>query len=226
MTAHKDKIKKANTSQKVSREGIISRYVETVLTRDSIPTSVYKFCKDNGFKEEEFYSCFGSIEGIQEEIWNSFYNQTVELAQKSEAFHTYSNREKMLTFFYTFFEVLTLNRSYVLFSLREKSDLLKNLKQLKGLRTRVKNFTSELIKEQNDEQNLKILKRPVTVFAEGAWLQTLFLLKYWLDDNSANFENTDIAIEKSVRAIFDLFDNTPMESIIDFGKFLWKERMS
>jgi hypothetical protein len=53
----------------------------------------------------------------------------------------------------------------------------------------------------------------------------MFLLKFWIDDSSAEFEKTDIAIEKSVNTIFDVFDNTPLEQVIDFGKFLYKERM-
>ena len=209
---------------KMTREKLISIYMERVLMNESKPSSVYKFCRANDLTEDEFYAFFGSFEGIQIEIWNSFYQQTVNLIHKDASFENFGNREKMLTFYYTFFEVLTLNRSYVLFVLNENREVLKNLKQLKGLRSRVKNFVSELIKEQNEGQNLKILKQPVSIFSEGAWLQTLFLLKYWMEDNSAGFENTDIAIEKSVRAIFDLFDNTPLESILDFGKFLWKER--
>jgi hypothetical protein len=31
-------------------------------------------------------------------------------------------------------------------------------------------------------------------------------------------------IEKSVKASFDVLDNFPMKSVIDLGKFLWKER--
>jgi hypothetical protein len=60
-------------------------------------------------------------------------------------------------------------------------------------------------------------------FSEGAWVQLLFLLKFWMDDDSPSFEKTDMAIEKSVRIVFDVFDNTPIDSIVDFGKFLWKE---
>ena len=47
-----------------------------------------------------------------------------------------------------------------------------------------------------------------------------------MDDTSKGFEKTDVAIEKSVRVIFDVFETTPLESIIDFGKFLWKEKMA
>jgi hypothetical protein len=47
-----------------------------------------------------------------------------------------------------------------------------------------------------------------------------------MDDHSPGFEKTDMAIEKSVRTVFDLFDNTPFDSVIDFGKFLWKEKFN
>jgi hypothetical protein len=47
-----------------------------------------------------------------------------------------------------------------------------------------------------------------------------------MDDNSAKFESTDIVIEKSVNTVFDLFDSTPLESLLDFGKFMWKEKMT
>ena len=47
-----------------------------------------------------------------------------------------------------------------------------------------------------------------------------------MDDNSPQFEKTDVAIEKSVNTIFDVFDNTPLERVLDFGKFLFKEKMA
>ncbi|HLW33585.1 MAG TPA: TetR family transcriptional regulator C-terminal domain-containing protein [Aequorivita sp.] len=218
-------VKKSAPKRKLGKENITSAYMEWVLLNERTPKSVFKFCKENNFEETGFYDYFGSFEGLQMEIWNSFYEQTISLANKEEAYSTYTNREKMLTLYYTFFQLLTLNRSYVLFTLKEHRNILRNLSQLKGLRKEIKHFAAELIRENNEDEKLKILKQSVTIFSEGAWLQTLFLLKYWMDDNSAGFENTDIAIEKSVRAIFDVFDTQPLESVIDFGKFLWKEKM-
>ncbi len=218
--------KKNTNNNKVTKEKIISAYMEWVLSKEKAPLSIFKFSKENNFTEAEFYENFGSFDGLQMEIWNSFYTKTIILANKDENYSTYSNQEKMLTFFYTFFEMLTLNRSYILFSLKEHRNMMKNLSQLSGLRKNVKHFAAELIRENNEDKQLKILKQSVVVFSEGAWIQTLFLLKYWMDDNSAGFENTDIAIEKSVRAIFDIFDTKPLESVLDFGKFLWKEKMA
>ncbi len=217
--------KKPISKKQVGKDKIISLYMEAVLMNEKTPKSVFKFCMEHNFEEAVFYEHFGSFEGLQMEIWSSFYEQTISLAHKDESYPMFSNQEKMLTFFYTFFELLTLNRSYVLFTLKEHQNIMKNMSQLRGLRQDIKHFAATLIRENNEDKKLKVLKQSVTVFSEGAWLQTLFLMKYWMDDNSAGFEKTDIAIEKSVRAIFDVFDTQPLESVLDFGKFLWKEKM-
>lgn len=218
---------KKNTTKKVlGKDKLISMYMDYVLEEEKRPKTVYKFCKENKMKEEEFYNFYGSLEGLQKGIWERFYEHTINVLQKSPEFETFSNREKMLTFFYTFFEMLTANRSYVLFSLKEHENQLKNLQQLKGLRKNVKSFAAELIEDANAEKNIQALQQPEKIFSEAAWVQLMFLMKFWMDDNSAQFESTDVAIEKSVNTVFDVFDNTPLERVIDLGKFLWKEKMA
>ncbi len=210
-------------SKKVTDDMLFTMYMEYVLEHETNPKSVYKFCKLNSISEAEFYGIFGSLETLQKEIWNKFYINTHNLLLNNKEFDNFSNKDKMLTFFYTFFEMLTLNRSYVLFALKQESNPLRNLEQLKGLRRHFKNFAKDLIDAGNDGKVLKVLQHNPEVFSEGAWLQFLFLLKFWMDDESARFEKTDIAIEKSVNTVFELFDNTPLENIMDFGKFLYKE---
>ncbi|MBI6118469.1 TetR family transcriptional regulator C-terminal domain-containing protein [Salegentibacter maritimus] len=218
--------KKSTTKKTLDKDKLISLYMDYVLEEEKRPKTVYKFCKENKMKEEEFYNFYGSLEGLQKGIWERFYEHTINVLQKSPEFETFSSREKMLTFFYTFFEMLTANRSYVLFSLKEHENQLKNLQQLKGLRKNVKSFAAELIEDANAEKNIQALQQPEKIFSEAAWVQLMFLMKFWMDDNSAQFESTDVAIEKSVNTVFDVFDNTPLERVIDLGKFLWKEKMA
>jgi hypothetical protein len=45
-----------------------------------------------------------------------------------------------------------------------------------------------------------------------------------LKDTSPNFEKTDLFIEKSVKASFEILEALPVQSVLDLGKFLWKER--
>ena len=166
-------------AKKVTKDSIISMFMDYVLEHEQFPKTVYKFCKENAIKESDFYLYFGSIETLKKGIWNVFYENTVNVIHKNVEYNGFTNRDKMLTFFYTFFEVLTLNRSYVLFVMEYSNSPLKNLEQLKGLRKNVKDFAKSLISDGNQEKNLKITKHNPQLFSEGAWLQTLFLLNFW-----------------------------------------------
>lgn len=217
---------KKTTKKKITKDHIISLYMEHVLEHGAQPNTVFKFCKDHKMTEQDFYNFFGSFKGIQQHIWIALYDSSIATLHKDKDFDNYPVKDKMLSFFYTIFGNLTANRSYILFVLQEHKAMLKNLEQLKELRHKVKGYAQELIEEGNEGKTYRITKNPVTLFSEGAWLQFLFLLKYWMDDNSPAFEKTDVAIEKSVKAIFDVFETTPLESILDFGKFLVKENFA
>ena len=217
---------KANVKKKPDADKLIAIYMDYVLENEKTPKSVYKFAKDNEMTEADFYKHFGSFEGLRKAIWDKFFENSMTVMEKSKEYASFQNREKLLTFFYTFFEVLTANRSYVLYTLNEHESSLKNLDQLKTLRKRMKNYAKTLIAEGNEEKSFKVFQQNEMLFSEGVWVQFLFLLKFWMDDNSAAFESTDVAIEKSVNTVFDVFDNTPLERVVDFGKFLWKERMA
>lgn len=210
----------------LTKDQLIELYMNYVLENEEEPGTVYKFCSRHNISEAEFYNFFGSFEGLKKGIWESFFEHTLEVMKKSKEYSAFNNREKMLTLYYTFFEILTANRSYVLFTLKNEEPMLKNAGQLKGLRREIKSYTAELIRQDNEEQQGRILKRSETIFSEAAWVQLMFLLKFWMDDNSPQFESTDVAIEKSVNTVFDLFENTPLERVLDLGKFLWKEKMS
>ncbi|SFR90571.1 TetR family transcriptional regulator C-terminal domain-containing protein [Maribacter stanieri] len=210
-------------AKKVTKDSIITMFMDYVLENEKLPKTVYKFCKVNAIEESDFYLYFGSIEALKKGIWNTFYKNTVNVIEKNKEYQDFTNRDKMLTFFYTFFEVLTLNRSYVLFVMENAPSPLKNMEQLKGLRKNIKEFAKVLIANGNQNKSSKLTKHNPQLFSEGAWLQSMFLLNFWKSDDSAGFEKTDVAIEKSVNTIFDVFDNTPLENILDFGKFLYKE---
>jgi len=202
---------------------IIELYMDTVLSQNTSPKNIYLFCKENGIQESDFYSFFGSFENIKQVIWSKFFENTVAIINKEEAYMTYTDKNKLLTLFYTLFEILTLNRSYILFSLQENKTNLKNLKDLVLFRKEFKDFIATIIDENENKGIAKLDKITKPLFSEGAWIQFLLILKFWIDDSSKGFEKTDIIIEKSVNTAVDLFNTKPIESLIDLGKFLWKE---
>lgn len=219
---------KKTTSKKkvIDDDFIIEKYMNQVLEKNEEPKNVFVFCKENKIDETEFYTFFGSLHALRQEIWVKFFENTLVAIQKEKEFETYSDKNKLLTMYFTLFEILTLNRSYVLFALKENKEGLKNLKSLKGIRSHLKDFVETIIDTESSEIKEKVAKITKPVFAEGAWIQFLFLLKFWMDDTSKSFEKTDILIEKSVNTVVDLLNTKPLESLFDLGKFLWKEKMN
>ncbi len=202
---------------------IITLYMDQILTEENDPKSVFAFCKKNNIEESDFYTFFGSFDGLKQEIWNKFLENTITTLHNDESFGNYSPKNKLLTLYFTFFEVLTLNRSYVLYALKDNKEGLRNLMQLKQIRQTFKEFVkNNIATEELKSKTLSRVTKPV--YSEGAWIQFLFILKFWLEDNSKGFEKTDIIIEKSVNTVVDLLNSQPLENIIDLGKFLWSER--
>lgn len=220
MASAKTSSRKKNTSKKLD---ILSAYMNQVLETGEEPKSIYKFCKENKITEAEFYEQYSSFKHLQSKVWTTFHEHSIALMEK-QARENMSPKEQLLTYFFTYFELLTANRSYCLMVLN-KEHLLKsgNLDMLKELRHSIRSFAKELIEQGNTNKSFKFLKHPESVFSEGVWFQFLFLLRYWVKDTSAGFEKTDVAIEKSVHTAFEIFETAPLESLIDFGKFLWKE---
>lgn len=205
------------------KDDILAAYIHFSLEHETAPKSVYKFCKELSIDEAAFYAHFSSLDAVAESVWETFHHKALATLQKSKEFEGFSNREKVLSYLFTFFENLTLNRSYVLFALQGAHKNLSDLKVLRGLRSGYKLFIESLIEEENQSKTLEAFKYNKRFFAEAGWAQLLFLLKFFIEDRSKGFEKTDVVIEKSVNTIFDVFDNTPLENAFDLGKFLFKE---
>ncbi|MEL1241640.1 TetR family transcriptional regulator C-terminal domain-containing protein [Flavobacterium flavipallidum] len=215
----------ATKKTSITKESIVSQYMNSTLENNERPQSVYLFAKKNGFTEAEFYNFFGNLESIEKEIYVMFLEKTIELIHKDSNYESYDMKSKLLSFYFTFFELLAANRSYVIMSLNENKNQLKNLLQLSGLRTAFKKFIDEITTDEIRIQQEKIKYFQEKAIQESAWIQLLFTLKFWLEDGSPNFEKTDVYIEKSVKLSFELMNAAPINSLIDFGKFIFKEKM-
>ncbi len=210
----------------ITKENVISFYMDYFLEHNKKPNTVYQFAKLNNFEEAEFYKHFTNFETIDETIFEVFFEQTLQLLQKSDDYENYDAKTKLLSFYYTFFELLTANRSFVVAILNHDKNQLKNIKKLDLLRKHFKNFFQSLEIEKLDLQQEKLIEIQERSMSEMAWIQFALLMKFWIDDTSSSFEKTDIFIEKSVNASFDLMDIKPLKSLFDLGKFMWKEKVS
>ncbi len=209
----------------ISSNDIISFYMDYVLEHNHKPKSIYAFAKQNNFDEAKFYEHFGNFEAIEKGIFQAFFDNTHKALEASEDYANFEPRNKLLSFYFTFFENLTANRSYVIYALHQHKNSLKNYKVLSGLKTSFTHYIKDLDIELIDVKQEQLNKIQDKGLTETAWLQLLLTLKFWMDDTSASFEKTDIFIEKSVNTSFDVLNIAPLKSLIDFGKFIFKEKV-
>ncbi len=215
----------ATKKSTLTKDKIVSMFMNDTLENNEKPKSVYHFAKANGLTEIEFYNFFGGLEGVEKEIFSTFLAKTIELLDKDKDYEYYDMKSKMLSFYFTFFELLSANRSYVVLSLKGNKNPLQGLMQLSSLRNGFKDFVSGIISDEYRLKQEKFQEIQEKALQESAWFQLMMTLKFWLDDSSASFEKTDLFIEKSVKASFELMNTAPLESLIDFGKFLFKEKI-
>ncbi|WP_323787859.1 TetR family transcriptional regulator C-terminal domain-containing protein [Psychroserpens sp.] len=204
---------------------ILIWYTDYVLQHNHKPKTVFAFAKANNFEERKFYDFFGSFETLENHIFKAFFDNTLNALEQNEDYISFDARNKLLSFYFTFFENLTANRSYVIYVLEQHKNSLKGLKTLSELKHSFTNYIDHLDIELIDIKQEQIDRIQRRGLKESAWLQLLLTMKFWIDDSSPSFEKTDIFIEKSVNTSFDVLDVAPIRSLIDFGKFIFKEKI-
>ncbi|RYM32860.1 TetR/AcrR family transcriptional regulator [Brumimicrobium glaciale] len=213
-------VQKINT-----RDVILENYTNYVLTHNEKPKSVYAFAAESKMEEAEFYEYFNSFKAIDSAVFVDLFKNTHTLLSDNEEFQEGDAKHKLLSFYFTFFEMLTANRSLVMYILKENENKMKTLKTLDGLKEEYTNFVESLDIKSIDmiiDNVASIVDKGVAKVSYG---QLLFTLKFWMNDTSPSFEKTDVLIEKSMHAGFEVLNTKPLNTFVSLGKFLWKERM-
>src|ERR1700761_4381454 len=203
-------------------ESIKKAYVDYVLTEGEEPKSVYIFAKKNKMTEAEFYNYFGSFKALEQNIWADIAKKTLNEIKGQEVWAEYSAREKALSYFYAFFELLKQQRSFAAYSFKKQPKGLSTAAVYADLRDIFENFASEILNEGLESGELSDRKFFSKRYKDALWIQFGFVLHFWINDSSAGFEKTDEAIEKGINVIFDLFQRSPIDNLFEYGKFLAK----
>ena len=213
-----------------SQQKILDLYSYYVLRNNKKPLNVFTFCEDNNISETDFYFYYANFVQLEGDYLKFFMNQALLLISGEENYQSQSSKHKMLSFYYTFFEELTMNRSLIVYLLESEKNDLQNVKKLWPLKKEFQLFIrsleiSEPIMDHSSDNMMKIERLKNKGIEELYWGHFLTTLKFWLEDTSSNFEKTDIFIEKSVDTSFEFLDVKPLKKLVDLGKFLFNEKV-
>lgn len=208
-----------------SKNDLMDKYSDYLLSEGKRPANVYLFAKNLGLSENDFYKYFSGFDSLEKEFLVYFFEQSLKLTKKIKDYQELSSKEKLLNFYYIFFENLNRNRSLVLMIL--KTDMRSKLRKLRYL----KKSHQELVQSLHFEDWEIFQKMPERLRTfnnkskeEVLWIHFLSILRFWGNDQSAGFEKTDLYIEKSIDTGFEFVHNPLVDKFFDFGKFLWNEK--
>ncbi len=210
---------------KITASDIITFYMDYVVEHRIKPESVEDFAKLHQFDDVIFYEYFTSFKDLEKTIYNVLFENSLVILKQSPEYYSFSKKDKLLSLYYTFFENLTLNQEFVKQNLKGLENQFKALSTFSSLKKSFTAFIGELNLETislNVDSIETIQKKAIK---ESAWIQFLFIMKFWLDDTSEASEKTDILIEKSINTGVELLDTKSLYNIIDLAKFLYKEKV-
>ena len=188
------------------------------------PVSIYAFCQQLGIAETAFYDIYSSFDAVEKDLWLSYFQDTVEKLHADEIYRNYSAQEKLLTFYFMWVQKLKENRSYILLQKENYRVPGIHLDKLETFRIAFYDYIRELVKEGYTSNEIKERKFISDQYVHGFWMQALFVLRYWTKDDSNQFEMTDAAIEKAVNLSFQLISSNTLDSLVDFGKFMFTRK--
>ena len=204
----------------ISPEQTKKHYIDYVLTNGEAPKSVYNFAKSLKISESDFYKIYSSFSMIEKKVWEDLTLQTLIKIKKQEVWMQYSSREKMLSFFYSYIELLKTQRSFIIYTLKNHPKRLTTPDVLSDVKPLFENFAEDIINEGIDSGELTERKFISKHYKDALWIQFAFIINFWIDDDSASFEKTDEAIERGINVSFDLFKKSPLDNLFEYGKFL------
>lgn len=218
-------------------EKIRKAYTEYVLENGKQPTSVFQFAKKLKIPESEFYTYYASFDAIEADVWLAFFAEAKTTVENDDMYQGYSVREKVLAFYYTWIELLKAQRSFVVYSfgrlrteykgrsVHAKVTGMGAAPQILGpFKDAFLDFARDLLAEGRESKEVEPRPFVTDRYPNALWMQTLYLLDFWVRDVSKNFEKTDTAIEKAVNTAFDLIGRSPLDTLFDFAKFIYQNK--
>lgn len=201
----------AKTKETSLETRIVELYKQLTVEGKIKNTSVYSFCKQLGISEADFYQHFASLDAIGRKIWGAYAEDVINALKSSESFSQYSAREKILAYFYTFFENAVKDRSFI-----EKT--YTSFSILRTYQRRFRAYMMEVIQEGVIADEIK------SRHLEGLYLDVLWgvhwgLIRFWLNDESEGFEETTKAIETYMRVPLELMGQNVLDSAFEAIKF-------
>lgn len=206
----------------INEQKLKNNFKSYILEMKEGAKSVHDFSKYLNIEEAGFYNYFSSLKMLEQEVWEGYFQETIHRLKSEEVYFTYTVREKLLAFFYTLFELLKEDRSYIIKTVKDEIVPKWTPYFLEKFKIQYFTYINELIAEGKESGEVAERFLLSKNYNQGLWLQFLFVLNFWIKDESKGFEKTDAAVEKAINFSVDLMGRSALDSFTDFSKFIFQ----
>jgi hypothetical protein len=202
-----------------TQEKITHEYIKYVLEQNKRPASVANFSESIKLKESTFLRYFNSFDHLEKSFWKLLFDEVKQTIENQEVYASYSINEKLLAFYYTWIEQLMDYRSYAIYVSKQERIYELYPAQFDLFRDGFLDYVDGLIEEGLATEEIARRQMISDKYKYLLWAQPVSIWKFWVKDESDQFEDTDALIEKTVNFSFDLMRSNSLDSLFDLAKF-------
>jgi AcrR family transcriptional regulator len=195
---------------------LTSAYVSMV-NADAHAINPHTVAEKAGVSEADFYQHFPSVEAIGSRVWLDLGKEVAQILQESEAYRSYPARQKVLSYFFTFFDVALKHRTFVSKTWCQEA-------VTKAYKDEFKLLMSELVREGIDSDDIKDRLTLSSQYPKVLWELHQKLVGFWLKDQSEGFTDTEKAVESYSRLPLELMGPNLFDTVLDTFKFELERR--
>ncbi|MFN7708918.1 MAG: hypothetical protein ACK5QE_09685 [Sphingobacteriia bacterium] len=192
-------------------EKITAAYLRLVNTEYE-PINAHTVAEAAGITEAELYQYFSGADAVGARLWLDLGQEVSAALRESEVYASYPARQKMLSYFFTFFELALRLRTFIDYTVQDKAIL-------KPYREAFKALMEELVQEGLDAEDIKDRLALSRNYPDMLWELHLKLIRIWLHDTSAGFAETEKAIEHYSKLPLELIGPNLLDSVADTVKY-------
>lgn len=190
---------------------IIEAYKEMLIGGEGEINS-FTISRKIGATEKDFFQYFTSADDVARKIWSNIGDQVMEVLNGSELHNSYPPRQKVLSYFFTFFDVALNERTFI-------DRTIGNNDYLKSYRESFKNYIGDIVQEGIATEDMKERLSLSNYYPKVLWELHVKLVRVWLNDSSDNFVETEKAIEIYSKVPLELMGPNLLDSLFETVKY-------
>jgi Tetracyclin repressor-like, C-terminal domain len=190
---------------------IIDGYRTMVITGEK-PLNSFTLSTKLGITEKEFFSHFSAADDVGRRIWAGMAQEVIDSLNNSEEAKEYTALNKILAYYFTYFEVALAERSFI-------EATAHNQALVRTYRDKFKEWLGDVIQEGIAMEEIVERLTLGSYYPNMLWQLHLRLLNYWLHDTSEHFVETEKAIEIYSKLPLELMQHNLLDSVLETVKF-------